>query len=318
MLIKGTDVSILWIHVDDGAITASLRELMEEIAHEINKKLKVKWDEKISGLVGITIENIPQGYKFLQTDLIDKLTGLNPRNIKSKSPLPVDCKLKSGPALNMDKLYLKRIGMLLYIAQASRPDIAFDVNYLARFSMNTKKSHWEALEHLIAYVRGTRTLGILMANNNSSPAIHCYVDASWGGEGDQSSHGYIILHGKSPISWQSKKQSTVASSTAQAEYMALSFAARECNWILNLFQPMLGSIIPTMLSDNKTAVGILTSLLNKKQTWHLIQQFNLINEYIACKNVQLEWVSTNNQLANILTKAMGSVKTKQFCNVINW
>ncbi|MBW0483648.1 hypothetical protein O181_023363 [Austropuccinia psidii MF-1] len=149
-LIKGTDVSILWIHVDDGAITASSRELMEKIAHEINKKIKVKWDEKISGLVGITIEKIPQGYKFLQTDLIDKLTGLNPSNVTSKSPLPVDCKLESSPALNMDKPYLKRIGMLLYIAQASRPDIAYAVNYLARFSMNTNKSHWKALEHLIA------------------------------------------------------------------------------------------------------------------------------------------------------------------------
>ncbi|MBW0538221.1 hypothetical protein O181_077936, partial [Austropuccinia psidii MF-1] len=108
-LIKGADISILWIHVDDGAITASSKELLEKIAHEINKKLKVKWDEEINGLVGITIRKIPQGYKFLQTDLIDKLTGLIPSNVTTKSPLPVDCKLESSPALTMDKPYLKRI-----------------------------------------------------------------------------------------------------------------------------------------------------------------------------------------------------------------
>ncbi|MBW0538227.1 hypothetical protein O181_077942 [Austropuccinia psidii MF-1] len=250
-LIKGADVSILWIHVDNRAITESSKELMERITHEINKKLQLKWDEKISSLVGISIEKVLQGYNFSQTDLIDKLSGLNPSNVTSKSPLPTDCKLESSPALIMDKPYLERIGMLLYIAQASRPDIAYAINYLVRFSMNTNTSHWEALEHLIAYIRGTRM---------------------------------------SPISWQSKQQSMVASSTAQAEYMALSFAARECIWMSNLFQSILRDMIPTMLSDNKTAVGISTSLMNRKQTRHLIQEFNLINKYISCRKIRLEWL----------------------------
>ncbi|MBW0587642.1 hypothetical protein O181_127357 [Austropuccinia psidii MF-1] len=102
----------------------------------------------------------------------------------SKSPLPIICKLESNPATNMDKPYLKRIGILLYIAQASRPDIAYAVNYLAIFSMNTNAAHWQALENLIGYMRETRNLGILIAEYNSSPAISCYVDPNWGGEGD--------------------------------------------------------------------------------------------------------------------------------------
>ncbi|MBW0461669.1 hypothetical protein O181_001384 [Austropuccinia psidii MF-1] len=191
-LVKGIEKAILWIHVDDGAITASSQQMMDEIIQKMDQNLKIKWDDKISGLVGINIEKVPKGYKFSQTELINKLTQLTPSNITSKSPLPVNCNLESNPAAEMDKPYMKRIGILLYIAQASRPDISYAVNYLARFSMNTNASHWQALEHLIGYMRDTSDLGILIAEDNSSSAINCYVDANWGGEGDRSTHGYII------------------------------------------------------------------------------------------------------------------------------
>ncbi|MBW0478884.1 hypothetical protein O181_018599 [Austropuccinia psidii MF-1] len=139
----------------------------------------------------------------------------------------------------MDKPFLKRIGILLYIAQACRPDISFAVNYLARFSLNTDQSHWKALEHLIAYLRGTKEMGILINKSNVSSQLKCFVDASWGREGNQSTHGYVIMHSTNPVGWQSKRQLTIASSTAQSEYMALSFAAKEVLWLYHIFVGML-------------------------------------------------------------------------------
>ncbi|MBW0538417.1 hypothetical protein O181_078132 [Austropuccinia psidii MF-1] len=318
ILSKGDHQAILWIHVDDGAITASSNELMLELMESLNSKLKIKWDIVISGLVGITIEKVNEGFKFYQPELIDKLVRLTESNVTTKSPLPIGCKLESNASREMDKPYLQRIGILLYIAQASRPDISHAVNYLARFSMGTDRSHWLALEHLISYVRGTRRMGILIANDNKSSEMRCYVDANWGGEGDRSTHGYLVMHGRNPISWQSKRQATVASSTAQAEYMSLSFAVRECIWIANLFRPVLGDLIPVMLSDNKTAVGISTASMGRKQTRHLIREFNLINEYIACGKIMLKWISTTYQLADILTKPIGYIKTREFNDVVNW
>ncbi|MBW0515776.1 hypothetical protein O181_055491, partial [Austropuccinia psidii MF-1] len=315
---KGTAKAILYIGVDNGEITASCEKLMADLMEALNAKSKIKWNDTICGLVGITIEKIKSGFKFYQPDLIDKLTHLNESNVTTKSPLPINCKLESNPSAEMDKPYLRRIGILLYIAQASRPDISQAVNYLARFSMSTTPAHWLALEHLISYVRGTRNMGILIANNNNSSEIKCYVDANSGGAGDCSTHGYLIMHGENPISWQSKRQTTVASSTAQAEYMSLSFAVRECIWVSNIFQPVLGDLIPIMLSDNKTAVGISTASMSRKQTRHLIRGFNLINEYIACGKIKLEWISTNYQLADIFTKPVGYVKIGQFTSIVNW
>ncbi|MBW0536826.1 hypothetical protein O181_076541, partial [Austropuccinia psidii MF-1] len=315
---EGEDQVILWIHVDDGALTASSTALLDRISQRLNTYLKIKWDHHISGLVGISIKETKEGFKLWQPDLIDKLTNLNPSKIIAKTPLPTTCRLESNnSAGNMDKPYLKRIGILLYIAQASRPDISFAVNYLARFSLCTDKTHWNALEHLIAYLRGTRDMGILISKSNESSEMKCFVDANWGGEGDRSTHGFVILHGTNPIGWQSKRQTTIASSTAQAEYMALSFAAKEVLWLYNLFKLILKNPIPVLLSDNCTAAGISTESMNRKQTRHLIREFNTINEFVSTDKLQLRWVSTNEQMADILTKPLGNIKNTYFVSKLN-
>ncbi|MBW0494318.1 hypothetical protein O181_034033 [Austropuccinia psidii MF-1] len=189
--------------------------------------LKSKWDKKINGLVGISITETESGFKFWKSDLIDKLTNLNLSKIIAKTPLPRNCKLVPNSLLDtMDKPYLKRIGILLYIAQASCSNNAYAVNYLARFSLNTDQSHWAALDYLIAYLHGTRDMGIQIDRNNKSQEFKCFIDANWGGEGNRLAQGYLIMHGNNPIVCKSKQQTTIASSTAQAEYMVLSFAAK--------------------------------------------------------------------------------------------
>ncbi|MBW0542141.1 hypothetical protein O181_081856 [Austropuccinia psidii MF-1] len=78
----------------------------------------------------------------------------------------------------MDKEYLKRIGMLLYIAQGTRPNISYAVNYLARFSMGTTSAHWEALEHLIGYLRKTRNISLRISENEKPNALQYYINCT--------------------------------------------------------------------------------------------------------------------------------------------
>ncbi|MBW0506242.1 hypothetical protein O181_045957 [Austropuccinia psidii MF-1] len=285
---EGNDQAILWVHVDDGALTASSPQLLDRISRQLNAFLKIKWDKLLNGLVGISMQETEEGFKLWQPELIDKLTNLTPSKIVAKTPLPANCQLESSISVgNMDKPFLKRIGILLYIAQACRPDISFAVNYLARFSLCTNQSHWHALEHLIAYLCGTRDVGILIRKSNISSEMKVFVDANWGGEGSRSTHGYIVMH------------------------------AKEILWMYNLFMPLLNNPIPILLSDNRTAVGISTESMNRKQTRHLIREFNTINEFIVTNKLRLEWVSTNEQLADILTKPLGFVKNAYFVSKIN-
>ncbi|MBW0488050.1 hypothetical protein O181_027765 [Austropuccinia psidii MF-1] len=203
------------------------RLLLAHISISLDASLRIKWDKEVNNLVGIKIKQTQDGYSFSQPELIRKLISITPSTITVLSSLPANMNLQSNPAQEFDQSYLQQIGILLYIAQGSRPDIAFSVNYLAQFSMATDQTHWDALEHLIAYMRHTLELGNHIAPRQEARGLECFIDANWGGEGNHSTHGFLLLFHGSPIGWQSKCQATVASLTCQAEYMALAFAARE-------------------------------------------------------------------------------------------
>ncbi|MBW0482653.1 hypothetical protein O181_022368 [Austropuccinia psidii MF-1] len=144
-------MAILWIHVDDGVMATSDDTLWETLKRELTGRLKLKWDKEINSIVGI--EKIRKGDTFVlkQTSLIDKLLSNDDNNFTAYEPLPQE-NLKSNKAVQMDREYLSKIGMILYLAQATRPDIMYAVNYLARFAMNTDDSNWRALNHLISYI----------------------------------------------------------------------------------------------------------------------------------------------------------------------
>ncbi|MBW0527999.1 hypothetical protein O181_067714 [Austropuccinia psidii MF-1] len=312
---SGLGQAMFWIHVDDGALAASSAELMDFISSRLDKALRIKWDERVNNLVGVSITPFADGFKFHQPDLILKLLSIDTSNITARSPLPAKCALESQKTGVLDKEYLRRIGILLYIAQGSRPDISYAVNYLARFSIGPTVEHWDALRHLIGYLRFTHDKGIFISKSTAS-LMRCYVDANWGGEASRSTHGYILFHGTNPIAWQSKRQATVAASTAQAEYLALSFTAKESLWISHLFAPILKIPTPTLLSDNKTAIGIANDTVSRKQTRHLIREFNVINEYVVRGKIMLEWISTKDQLADIMTKSLGFITLKHIADSI--
>ncbi|MBW0469179.1 hypothetical protein O181_008894 [Austropuccinia psidii MF-1] len=291
--------AMLWIHVDDGALAASSVELMELISSKLTDALKIKWDGEIASLVGISITPLHHGFKLHQPDLIHKLLNLKPSNVTARLPLPIKCSLES----------LKHGG--------SRPDISYAVNYLARFSLGPTLAHWNALRHLISYMRFMSDKGILISKPMNN-LIRCYVDANWGGEANRSTQGYILFHGKNPVAWKSNRQAMVAASTTQAEYLALSFAAKECLWISHLFALVLKEPVPTLLLDNKTAMGIAADLVSRKQTRHLIREFNIINKYVVKGKIMLDWVSTKDQLADIMTKSLGYVALSNIVDSITY
>ncbi|MBW0461266.1 hypothetical protein O181_000981 [Austropuccinia psidii MF-1] len=147
---------------------------------ELDKQLQIKWDAEITGLVGLSIKRSNRGYEFNQNKLIKKLNDLVPSKITANSPLPQNCNLISNTSKEMDKSYLRRIGMLLYIAQGTRPDISYAVNYLAWFSMGTTSTHWEEIKHLIGYLRKTNNVTLKIHAHEEPNDLKCYVDANWG------------------------------------------------------------------------------------------------------------------------------------------
>ncbi|MBW0498090.1 hypothetical protein O181_037805 [Austropuccinia psidii MF-1] len=254
----GNDVAMMWVHVDDGVLTANSEQVMDRLKSDLQARLQLKWDKGIHSIVGVEVARDGGQFFLHQPALIDKVCGLKPSNITALQPLP-DMDLELNPATNIDPEYLSRIGMLLYLAQATRPDIMFSVNYLARFLMGTTSKHWAALEHLINYLRGTRNKKLGIETDETEVGLKIFVDANWGGEGSRSQHGFIGFLWGAPISWNSKQQTCVASLTCQAEYMALSLAARAGMWITQRMSAIQQGMVPALLLDNKAAIQIATN-----------------------------------------------------------
>jgi len=115
---------------------------------------------------------------------------------------------------------------LQFLANATRPNIAFAINRLASYTANLSIQHISTLKHILRYLAGTKTYGIrYTANPSQSNLFHGYMDVAYGNLDEcRSTTGYVFITGSGTITWQSKKQLTVALSSTEAEYVALSEA----------------------------------------------------------------------------------------------
>jgi hypothetical protein len=121
------------------------------------------------------------------------------------------------------------VGSLLFVALATHPDIAYAVGVLARCISKPTAAHWLAAKSLLRYLHGTSNLGLVF-DGSTEPSLLGYSDADYGGDVGtrRSTTGYVLMLGGAAISWQSKRQPTVAVSTIEAEYMAAAGARRRC------------------------------------------------------------------------------------------
>ncbi|XP_074377341.1 secreted RxLR effector protein 161-like [Apium graveolens] len=121
--------------------------------------------------------------------------------------------------------YLSAIDALMYLANNTRPDIAFTVNLLARFSSDPSKRHWDGIKHILRYLRGTIDLGLFFSKNSKSQLVG-YADVGY-----LSQTGYLFIYYSTAISWKSTKHTMDATSSNHAELLAIHEASMECVWL---------------------------------------------------------------------------------------
>ena len=232
--------------------------------------------------------------------------------------------------------YRKAVGSLTYLANSSRPDIAHAVNYAAQFSQNPGESHWRAVKTILRYLSGTKNYALKFAggankilgeagesNSASSPlALRAFADANWGGCLDtrRSTTGFILALGTDVLDWQSRKQSTVALSTCEAEYMAISAAAQAVAWTRGFLREIAefgagdaekmrseggrGSAVPILYSDNKAAIAMAKNDVLHNRSKHIDIKHHFIREQVESGLITLQWIASADQLADALTKAL--------------
>jgi Reverse transcriptase (RNA-dependent DNA polymerase)/Integrase core domain/Chromo (CHRromatin Organisation MOdifier) domain/gag-polypeptide of LTR copia-type len=205
--------------------------------------------------------------------------------------------------------YRSIVGSMLYAAIITRIDITYIVSVLTRYLSKPYNYHLIAAKHVLRYLHGTMdkklTFGPSNSNSNSYN-LTIYTDSNWANEkfDRKSTGGYVTLLNGYPIAWQSKKQSTIALSSTEAEYYALGDAVREALFIRQWFEFYCGQLIPIHIKcDNQGALHIADHSTNHNRTKHIDIQHYFVREHVKNNSILLSYVNTQDQLADILTKA---------------
>jgi hypothetical protein len=171
-----------------------------------------------------------------------------------------------------------------------------------------------AAKRVLRYLKGTKNLGIIYrAKNHPSSRLDIigFSDANWAGDKNdrKSTTGYVFVIASGPVSWTSHKQSTIALSTMEAEYMALSDASREAIARFHLLEELQLKVrTPLLASDNQGALTIAENPTNYQRAKHIDLRYHFIRHALERGQVHIEYVPTSHQAADILTKALGPQK----------
>ena len=242
-----------------------------------------------------------------------------------KPPLPRDV---GGEPFADDYNYASVIGMLMYLACNSRPDIAFAVNQCARHTHHPTALHAKYLKQIGRYLQSTKEQGMRInpTKNNNSLYIECFADADfaglWGRDDVHDPHcvrsrsGYLVLINGCPILWKSKLQTETAWSTMEAEYVALSSACRDLIPVIHLVDELskqysLGDkdipmIKTTIYEDNEGALKLANTELPRMtpRSKHYGVKYHWFREHVKNGLIEVVPVSTKDQLADIFTKGL--------------
>ncbi|GJT09610.1 zinc finger, CCHC-type containing protein [Tanacetum coccineum] len=188
-------------------------------------------------ILGIKIKRENKGIVITQSHYIEKILKKFNREDCSAVSTPMDPveKLKPNTGKPVDQLeYSRAIGCLMYAMTSTRPDIAYAVGRLSRFTSNPSRQHWQAITRVFKYLKGTMNYGLSYMGYPS--VLEGYSDASWINhvEDSSSTSGWVFLLGGGAISWASKKQTCITGSTMESEFVALAAAGKEAEWLRNL------------------------------------------------------------------------------------
>ncbi|GJY08540.1 zinc finger, CCHC-type containing protein [Tanacetum coccineum] len=239
------------------------------------------------------------------------LNGDLDEEVYMKQPTSMDSveKLKPNTCKPVDQLeYSIAIGFLMYAMTSTRPDIAYVVGRLSRFTSNPSRQHWKAITRVFKYLRGTMNYGLSYVGYPS--VLEGYSDASWINhvEDSSSTSGWVFLLGGGAISWASKKQTCITSSTMVYEFVALATAGKEAEWLRNLIHEILiwpKPIAPISIRcDSAPTMARAYSQIYNGKSRHLGVRHSMVRELIRNGVISIEFVRTQHNLADHLTNGL--------------
>jgi len=307
-------ICLVGVYVDDIIITGIDSEI-----NETKKLLKQNFEVtdigNVNFIIEIKFEKLKNRYlihqrKYLK-DILEKF-GINKFKPVSNM-IPIENNELRDKKYDSTK-YRQSIRSLLYLAICTRPDILFSVSKASRKVENPTYEDWLNVLRIFRYLKGKPNYGIKFISKESFN-LNAYVDADLGGDKEirKSTTGFLLTINGSPTSWYSKLQHCVSVSTAESEYYSIHECARHCMWYKNLFKELrinLGCI--NINCDNKTVIYNSNNQTINPKSKHIGLQYHSIRELIKLNEVKLEYIKSNENLADGFTKYLNSTLIKRF------
>lgn len=290
---------------------------------EIKKKLRTEFEITDLGpakyILGMKICKHKDMITLDQSGYIERVL----QKFKMEDCKPSATPMETGVILNKPKEsqdssacnydYRGLIGSLMYIAVGSRPDIAHAVSYLSQFNDCHTETHWKSAKRVLRYLKGTKDCCLTFQKGGLE--IAAFADSDWGrNEADRRSYtGFVFRLGKSIVSWESRKQKTVALSSTEAEYMSLSDTCKEALFLRKFLKEILGKTPKIIIyNDNQSAQKLCKNSMFHARTKHIDIRHHFIRENVSNGTIDVKYLCTNDMVADLLTKPLSKEKHDKF------
>ena len=347
LYVKRTDKGVMMIalYVDDLLIAAKTKEQTSRIKNMLSDRFDMKDLGEAKVCLGLEITRNREQRKLwlTQESYMEKI--VDRFGMSDSKPVPTPMEEAKSTCGRLEVIseddeeavgvpYREAIGSLMYLMIGSRPDIAYAVGKLARFCENPKTKHWVGIKRVLRYIRGTSKMG-LCYDGRKDGTLHFedsiketdlfgYCDSDWAGDvSDRKSTGaYVFMKSGPAVSWCSRKQTVVATSSCEAEYIALSDACKEAIWIKRLFSDIpIGTDLSKgikMLDDSQSANKLAANASINRRNKHIDIKYHFVRHVVEDGQVIILYYPTSNMVADMLTKPLGRIqfeKLRHLCGM---
>ena len=318
-----TSITFICLYVDDMLIACSDEKTISELIRQLNTEFQMTDLSEPKKFMGLNITyNMEDGYLQLdQTSYAEQL--LCRFGMKDSKPVatPLDhTKLTRSDVASTDFPYREAVGSIMYLVLGTRPDLGFAIGYLSRFQETPDEEHATAIKRVLRYIRGTTEYQLHYHRNDSQPPLKGFVDSDWASDivDRKSTSGFLFKVYGNLVQWSSRKQPLVALSTTESEYVAACTATQEATWFIKILEHMQVPLtLPISLMEDNQGCIFVAKNSETKRSKHIDTKWHFLRECVNEKKIILEYVPTQFQEADLLTKPLPRPRLEELCRLIS-
>jgi hypothetical protein len=322
--VNGNTVRIA-LYVDDLIISSSDMASLVSVKNTLAHHFDMKDLGEVGNVLGIAIQYSPSigEIRLSQERAVDVVLekfGLS-ESKPMKTPMePRVCLSHTDPQSKVSGLpYRNAVGSIMYLMLATRPDLAYAVGRVSQYLESHTDQHWRAVKRIIRYLKHTRSCSLVYKKSQNTTLVG-YSDSDWANSNDRKSvGGYTFFYGGALIDWSSRKQSTIALSSTEAETIALNEAAKESQWLRQLVHDLShekSSQVPKIYVDNQACLSIAKREGHHGRTKHIDVKYLHTQELVENHCLTLDYCPTEDMVADIMTKALENTKHWKFMKMM--